>query len=73
MNKTNPIKAKTKKNNLALKIIPELTKSEARFVISGSSIKLNQIFDRKNAMDNPNKNKRLIIHKYEKPFFDLLA
>ena len=54
-----------KKNNLALIIIPEFNRSEARFGISGSFIELTQIFDRKNANDNPKKIKRLRIHKYE--------
>ena len=43
------------KNNLALKIIPELIKSEARVGISGSFIKLNQIFEKKKAIETPNK------------------
>ena len=42
------------KNNLALKIIPELIRSETRLGISGSFIALNQIFERKNAIDTPN-------------------
>ena len=42
-----------KKNNLALKIIPELISSDARLGISGSLIELNQIFEKKNAMDKP--------------------
>ena len=61
--------AKTEKNNLALKIIPELIRFEARFGISGSFIVFNQIFDKKNAIDNPSRIKRLIIHKDEKAFF----
>ena len=69
MNKIIPTKASAKKNNLALKIIPELNRSEARFGISGSFIKFNQIFDKKNAIDNPSRIKRLIIHKDEKAFF----
>ncbi len=48
-------------NNLALKIIPELTSSDARLGISGSLIKLNQIFEKKNATDKPNKTKILKI------------
>ena len=63
------MKAKAKKNNLALKIIPVLNKFDARFGISGSFIVFNQIFDKKNAIDNPNSIKRLIIHKDEKTFF----
>jgi len=54
------------KNNLALKIIPELINSEPRLGISGSFIELNQIFEKKNAMETPNKIKILIIHKYER-------
>ncbi len=53
------------KNNLALKIIPELINSEARFGISGSFIELNQKFEKKNANEKPNKIKILKIHKYE--------
>jgi hypothetical protein len=51
------------KNSLALKIIPELISSEARLGISGSFIELNQIFEKKNAIENPNKIKILKIHK----------
>ena len=51
------------KNNLALKIIPELISSDARLGISGSLIELNQIFEKKNAIENPNKIKILKIHK----------
>ena len=53
------------KNNLALKIIPELTSSDARLGISGSFIELNQIFEKKNANEIPNKIKMFKIHKYE--------
>ena len=53
------------KNNLALKIIPELISSEVRLGISGSFIELNQIFEKKNAIETPNKIKILKIHKYE--------
>ena len=52
------------KNNLALKIIPELISSDARLGISGSLIELNQIFEKKNATEKPNKIKILKIHKY---------
>ena len=52
------------KNNLALKIIPELISSDARLGISGSLIELNQIFEKKNAIETPNKIKILKIHKY---------
>ncbi len=51
------------KNNLALKIIPELINSETRSGISGSFIELNQIFEKKNAMEIPKKIKILKIHK----------
>ena len=51
------------KNNLALKIIPVLTRSDARLGISGSFIELNQIFEKKNAIEMPNKIKILKIHK----------
>ena len=50
------------KNNLALKIIPELISSDARLGISGSFIKLNQIFEKKNAIETPNKMRILKIH-----------
>ena len=53
------------KSNLALKIIPELISSEVRLGISGSFIELSQIFEKKNAMETPNKIKILIIHKYK--------
>ena len=52
------------KNNLALKIIPELTSSDARLGISGSFIELNQLFEKKNAIEIPNKIKILKIPKY---------
>ena len=52
------------KNNLALKIIPEARSSDARFGISGSFIELNQIFEKKNAIETPNKIKILKMHKY---------
>ena len=47
------------KNNLALKIIPELISSDERLGISGSLIELNQIFEKKNAIEKPNKTKIL--------------
>ena len=53
------------KNNLALKIIPELISSDARLGISGSLIVLNQIFEKKNAIEKPNKIKILKIQKYK--------
>ena len=52
------------KNSLALKIIPELISSDARLGISGSLIELNQIFEKKNAIETPNKIKILKMHKY---------
>ena len=52
------------KNNLALKIIPELISSEARLGISGSFIEINQLFEKKKAIEKPNKIKILKIHKY---------
>ena len=53
------------KNTLALKIIPELISSDARLGISGSLIELNQIFEKKKAIEKPNKIKILKIQKYE--------
>ena len=53
---------------MALKIIPELNSSDARLGISGSLIELNQIFEKKNAIETPNKIKILKIHKYIYPF-----
>ena len=52
------------KNNFALKLIPELINSDARLGISGSFIELNQLFEKKNAIETPNKMKILKIHKY---------
>ena len=52
------------KNNLALKIIPELINSDARLGISGSFIELNQTSEKKNAIEMPNKINILKIHKY---------
>ena len=49
------MKVKPNKNNLALRIKPELIRSEARFGISGSFIVFNQIFDKRiNFQDKPN-------------------
>ena len=59
------------KNNLALKIIPELIRSDARLGISGSLIELNQIFEKNNAIDKPNKIKILKIQQYKKLLFML--
>ena len=53
------------KNNWALKIIPELINSDARLGISGSFIELNQLFEKKNAIETPNKIKILKIQKYK--------
>ncbi len=50
---------------LALKIIPVLISSDARLGISGSLMLPNQIFEKKNAKDNPNKIKILKINKNE--------
>ena len=50
------------KNNLALKIIPELINSDPRLGISGSFIELNQIFEKKNVIEKPKKIKILNIH-----------
>ena len=66
--KENKIIARTvniEKSNLALKIIPELINSDPRLGISGSFIELNQIFEKKNAMETPNRIKILKIHKYK--------
>ena len=57
------------KNNLALKIIPELINLDPRLGNSGSFIELNQIFEKKNAIETPNKIKIFKIHKYEKLLF----
>jgi len=64
-NKIIAISVNEEKNNLALKIIPELISSDAILGISGSFIELNQLFEKKNANDIPNKIKILKIHKYE--------
>ena len=48
---------------MALKIIPEVISSEARLGISGSLIELNQILEKKNAIEKPNKTKILKIQK----------
>ena len=62
-NKIIAISVNIEKNNLALKIIPELNNSDARLGISGSFIELNQIFEKKKAIETPNKIKILKIHK----------
>jgi len=58
------------KKNLALKNIPELINSDARLGISGSFIELNQIFEKKNDNETPNKINILKIHKYELLLFE---
>ena len=67
--KVNAKRANEKKNNLALRIIPELIKSNERFGISGSFIKPNQKLEKKNAIDNPNNIKMLKLYKYENLLF----
>ena len=62
-NKIIAIRVNEEKNNLALKIIPELISSDARLGISGSFIELNQLFEKKNAIETPNKIEILKIHK----------
>ena len=51
------------KNSLHLKSIPELISSDASLGISGSFIELNQLFEKKNAIETPNKIKILKIQK----------
>ena len=63
--KMNAKKANKEKNNFALKIIPELKSSFERLGISGSLIKINQIFEKKNAKDKPKKIKKLKINIYK--------
>ena len=58
------------KYNLALKIMPEFISSDARLGISGSFIALNQIFEKKNTIERPNKIKILKIHKYRLLLFE---
>ena len=64
-NKIIEISVNEEKNNLALKIIPELISSDARLGISGSLIELNQIFEKKKAMEKPNKIKIFKNHKFK--------
>ena len=64
-NKTIAKSVNEEKNNLALKIIPELVNLDARLGISGSLIELSQIFEKKNAIETPNKIKILKIPKYK--------
>ena len=68
-NKIIPRSVNEEKNNLALKIIPELINSDTRLGILGSFIKLNQIFEKKNAIEIPNKIKILVINKYVQVLF----
>ena len=56
---------------MALKIIPKLINSDPRLGISGSFIELNQIFEKKNAIEMPNKIKILKIHKYKKLLLEI--
>ena len=69
-NKTIARSVNEENNNLALKMIPELISSDARLGISGSLIELSQIFEKKNAIERPNKIKILKIHKYKYLLFD---
>ena len=69
-NKTIARSVNEEKNNLALKIIPELINSDARLGISGSFIELSQIFEKKNAIETPNKIKILKNPKYKKLLFE---
>tara|TARA_A100001035_G_C27322913_1_gene294875 strand:+ start:26 stop:235 length:210 start_codon:yes stop_codon:yes gene_type:complete len=64
-NKTIASNVNEEENNFALKIIPELIKSEARLGISGSFIETNQKFEKKNTIEIPKKIKILKIHKYK--------
>ena len=64
-NKTIARSVSEEKNNLALKIIPELINSDARLGISGSFIELSQIFEKKNAIETPTKIKILKNPKYK--------
>ncbi len=59
------------KNNLALKIMPELINSDARLGISGSLIELNQIFEKKNAIETPNEIKIFKVHINTKVLFNI--
>ena len=51
------------KNNLALKIMPEFISSDTKLGISGSFIELSQTFEKKNAIERPNKIKIFKIQK----------
>ena len=64
-NKIIATRVNEEKNNLALKIIPELISSDARLGISGSFIEFNQKLEKKNAIEKPNKIKILKIQKYK--------
>ena len=50
--------------------MPEFISSVARLGISGSFIEISQIFEKKNAIERPNKIKILKIHKYKKLLFE---
>jgi hypothetical protein len=52
--------------------MPEFIISDTRLGISGSFIELSQIFEKKKAIERPNKIKILKIHKYKKLLFELL-
>ena len=52
--------------------MPEFISSDTRLGISGSFIELSQIFEKKNAIEIPNKIKILKIHKYKKLLLELL-
>ena len=53
------------KEKLSFKNYARVISSEARLGISGSFIEPSQIFEKKNAIERPNKIKILIIHKYK--------
>jgi hypothetical protein len=64
-NKVIAISVNEEKKNFALNIRPEDISSDPRLGISGSFIELNQIFEKKNATETPNKIKMLKNHKYK--------
>ena len=67
--KSKDIKANKEKKIFALKIIPKFTRLAASFGISGSFIKPNQKFEKKNAVEKPNKIRIQKVHKYKKFLF----
>ena len=69
-NKTIAKSVNEEKNNFALKIIPELINSDERLGISGSFIELSQIFEKKNAIETPNKIKILKNSKQKELLFE---